>query len=68
MGKNEEQKLIEEYFSLEEMFDGETVELFKLKNGIVGDISIDVFTEYINRYIFYYLDSTMSLSTPELYC
>lgn len=51
MGKNEELQLIEEYFSLEDMFDKRTVELFKIKNNIKGDLTIDVFTTYINKYI-----------------
>lgn len=49
MSKNEELKLIEEYYSLEEMFDERTIELYKLKNHVRGDVSIDNFTKYIER-------------------
>jgi|GWRWMinimDraft_5_1066013.scaffolds.fasta_scaffold661604_1 hypothetical protein len=40
MSKNEELKLIEEYYSLEDMFDERTIEIFKIKNHIEGDITI----------------------------
>jgi hypothetical protein len=48
MSKHEELKLIEEYFALEEMFDTRTIELFKARTNLKGDITIDVFTKYIN--------------------
>ena len=34
MSKQEEIKLIEEFFSLDEMFDERTLELFRLRNGM----------------------------------
>lgn len=50
MSKNEELKLIEEYYSLEEMFDERTIALYKLRNHVKGDVAIDNFTQYIERY------------------
>lgn len=48
MSKHEELKLIEEYFSLEEIFDARTLELFKACNQIHSDVTIEAFTSYVN--------------------
>jgi len=56
MSKQEEIKLIEEFFSLDEMFDERTLELFRIRNGMGPDedITIDEFSKYISRYIYHY--------------
>ena len=61
-------KLIEEYFSLEDMFDERTLELFKIKNNVKGDLTIDIFTNYLNKYLSIYLDLDFRCSTLESYC
>lgn len=68
MSKHEELKLIEEYFSLEEIFDARTIELFKARNHIKGEITIDVFTTYINKYDLPHAALTTKSSTLESSC
>jgi hypothetical protein len=68
MSKHEELKLIEEYFSLEEMFDPRTLELFKARNRIQGDITIEAFTAYVDKYFLYYLALGTNPSTPASSC
>lgn len=46
------------------MFDERTIELYKLKNHVKGDVSIDNFTKYIERYPLLNPVSTTNSSTP----
>ena len=64
MSKQEEIKLIEEFYSLDEMFDERTLELFKIKNNIQGEeeISIDSFTSYLTGYDSCYVGLTFRRS------
>lgn len=50
------------------MFDERTIELFKLKNNVRGDLTIDIFTAYLNKYVKIYVDSAFRCSIQELYC
>jgi len=51
------------------MFDERTIELFKLRNNIKaeGDITLEMFTTYINGYISVKSDLTMTTSTLKLF-
>jgi hypothetical protein len=48
MSKNEELRLIEEYFAIEDMFDERTVEVFKQRNRF-GELTLDSFSKYIQE-------------------
>lgn len=50
------------------MFDERTLELFKIKNHVKGDIDIISFSSYINKYIAMYLGLTMRYSILGSYC
>lgn len=49
MTKHEEIKLISELYSLEEMFDERTMEMFKMLQGHEADMTIEGLTQYIRR-------------------
>jgi hypothetical protein len=42
------------------MFDARTLELFKAHTHVNGEITIESFTEYINKYHFIYVGLAMS--------
>lgn len=63
MTKHEEIKLISELYSLEEMFDERTMEMFRILQGIEADMTIEGLTKYINRYLLKHTGLHMSHST-----
>lgn len=66
LSKHEEVALIQEFYSLDEMFDARTVELFRLKAGLPADsdVTLPAFTRYIAQYPSPHSASTTTCSTP----
>lgn len=60
MSKNEELRLIEEYFAIDDMFDERTIEVFKQRNKF-GELTLDSFSKYIQNFQFEPFDSRIIL-------